>query len=76
MSFIRNQTKLSTVNCQKLTNMKKQRDTMMFNVNITKLTPMHIIGLPNTGSYRGIYRAFTERYQRVTKAGNPCLKTS
>lgn len=38
----------------------------MFNVNITKLVPMRIIGLPHTGPYGEINRTFTELYQLVT----------
>ncbi len=38
----------------------------MFNVNITKLAPMRIIGLPHTGPYGEINRTFTELYQLVT----------
>lgn len=38
----------------------------MFEVQITKLAPMRIIGLPHTGSYREINQAFTDLYQLVT----------
>lgn len=38
----------------------------MFDVNIMKLAPMRIIGLPYTGSYREINQTFTELYQLVT----------
>lgn len=37
----------------------------MFDVNITKLAPMRIIGLLHTGSYREINQAFIELYQLV-----------
>lgn len=38
----------------------------MYDVNIMKLAPMRIIGLPYEGSYREINQAFNELYQLVT----------